>query len=156
MNSLQSSIVTYEKINGIIGQPTNAFLQPTEQSTDVFLTDRCYHQSTFWRLSPSNNRYSNNTKTYFIYKRGDCWSTRYTKKEHNEAREGFKRHIHQYLIDNNIDDNFDKNIAAIALNTSTPTIIPTTTSHNFFYNNNKPLNLTINISFLDCYFNDNS
>ena len=33
-------------------------------------------------------------------------------------------------MDNDIDDNFDKDITAIALNTSTPT----TTSGNFFYN----------------------
>ena len=54
-------------------------------------------------------------------KKRDCQSTRHTKKEYNKVREGFKRYIHQYLTDNNIDDNFDKNI------------VPTTTSNNFFY-----------------------
>jgi hypothetical protein len=58
-----------------------------------------------------------------VCKKGDCWSTRHTKEEHDEAREGFKKYIHQYLIDNDIDDNFDKDI------------VPTTTSGNFFYNN---------------------
>ena len=88
-------------------------------------------------------------------KRGDCWSTKHTKEERDEAREGFKRRIHQYLVNNDIDNDFDKDIAAMALDTSTPTTIPTTTSRNFFYNDNKPPDLTIDISFLDCHFNDN-
>jgi hypothetical protein len=67
-----------------------------------------------------------------VCKRGDCWSTRHTKEEREEAREGFKRRVHQYLVDNNINDDFDKDIAAIAVNTSTPTAAPT--SGNFFYN----------------------
>ena len=54
-------------------------------------------------------------------KKKDCWLTRHTKEERDEAREGFKRYIHQYLADNNIDDNFNKDIT------------PTTTSSNFFY-----------------------
>ena len=137
-------------------------------------------------------------------KKGDCWSTRHTKKEHNKAREGFKRCVHQYLADNDIDDNFNKDITAMAFNTSTPT----TTSGNFFYddygvehfmtsnglipietaknivtsmNNNAFVhgltgstepggtepstarrsdkvnteNLTVDINFLDCHFNNN-
>ena len=83
------------------------------------------------QLSLSNNHYSNNTRTCFIYKKGDCWSTRHTKEEYNKAREGFKRYVHQYLINNNINDNFNKDITAIALNISTLN----TTSSNFFYNN---------------------
>ena len=55
-------------------------------------------------------------------KKGNCWLTRYTKEEHNKAREGFKRYIHQYLMDNNIDNDFNKDI------------VSTTTSGNFFYN----------------------
>ena len=66
-------------------------------------------------------------------KKGDYWLTRYTKEERNKTRKGFKRHIHQYLADNNIDDDFDKDITAIAFNILTPTIVPT--SGNFFYNN---------------------
>ena len=54
-------------------------------------------------------------------KKGDCWSTRHTKEECDEAREGFKRRVHQYLADNDIDDDFDKDI------------VLTTTSGNFFY-----------------------
>ena len=84
----------------------------------------------------SNNRYgNNNTRTCFICKKRDCWSTKYTKKERDEVREGFKRCVHQYLIDNDIDNNFNKDIIAIAFNTSTPTTVLTTTSGNFFYNN---------------------
>ena len=64
----------------------------------------------------------------FVCKKGDYQLTRYTKEEHNEAREGFKRRVYQYLADNNINDDFDKDITAIALNIST-------TSSNFFYNN---------------------
>jgi hypothetical protein len=64
-----------------------------------------------------------------VCKKGDCWSTKHTKEERDEAREGFKRRVHQYLADNDIDDDFDKDITAMALNTSTPT----TTSGNFFY-----------------------
>ena len=67
-----------------------------------------------------------------MYKRGDCWLTRYTKKECDEAREGFKRCVHQYLIDNDIDDDFDKDIIVIAFNTSILTTVPI--SSNFFYN----------------------
>jgi len=63
-----------------------------------------------------------------VYKKGDCWLTKYTKEEHNEAREGFKRRVHQYLADNNINDDFNKDITAIALNILTP-------SSNFFYDN---------------------
>ena len=59
---------------------------------------------------------------YFIYKKKNCWLTKHTKKKYNKVRKGFKRHVHQYLIDNDIDD-FNKNI------------ILTTTSGNFFYNN---------------------
>ena len=55
-------------------------------------------------------------------KKGDCWSTRHTKEKCNKVREGFKRRVHQYLIDNNF-NNFNKNIVLI------------TTSGNFFYNN---------------------
>jgi len=106
------------------------FLQPTEQPTDVFFTNRRYHQPTS-RLSSSNNRYSNNARTCFVCKKGDCWLTRHTKEERNEAREGFKRRVHQYLADNDIDDDFDKDITAIAFNTLTPTAVPT--SGNFFY-----------------------
>jgi len=36
-------------------------------------------------------------------------------------------------VDNNINDNFDKDITAIALNTLTLTAVLTTTSSNFFY-----------------------
>ena len=61
-------------------------------------------------------------------KKGDCQLTRYTKKEYNEVREEFKRYVHQYFIDNNIDNNFNKDIMAKVLNILTPTI----TSSNFF------------------------
>ena len=44
INSLQSSIITYEKINGTIGQFTNMFLQPIEQPMDVFFTNCRYYQ----------------------------------------------------------------------------------------------------------------
>lgn len=71
MNSLRSSIVTYKKINGTIGQPANVFLQPTEQPTDVFFTNRRYHQP-ISRLSSLNNRYGNNARTCFVCKKGDC------------------------------------------------------------------------------------
>ena len=54
-------------------------------------------------------------------KKEDCWSTRYIKEERNAAREGFKKYVHQYLANNNIDNDFDKDI------------VPTTTSGNFFY-----------------------
>ena len=64
----------------------------------------------------------------FVYKKGDYQLTKHTKEERNKVREGFKRRIHQYLADNNINNDFDKDITAIALNTSTP-------SGNFFYNN---------------------
>jgi hypothetical protein len=37
-------------------------------------------------------------------------------------------------MDNNINNDFDKDITAIAFNTSTPTTVLTTTSSNFFYN----------------------
>ena len=87
-------------------------------------------------------------------KRRDCWSTRHTKEERDEAREGFKRRVHQYLVDNDIDDDFDKDMTAMAL-TSTPTTVPTTTSRNFFYDDNKPPDLIIDMDSLDCYFNDN-
>ena len=59
----------------------------------------------------------------FVCKKRDCWSTRYIKEEYDAAREGFKKYIHQYLADNDIDDNFNKDI------------VLTTTSGNFFYNN---------------------
>ena len=86
-------------------------------------------------LSSLNNRYgNNNAKIYFIYKKRDCWSTRYTKEEHNKVREGFKRYVHQYLTDNNINNNFNKDITAIVFNISTPTVVLTTISGNFFYN----------------------
>ena len=48
-------------------------------------------------------------------KKGDCWSTKHTKEERDKAREGFKRRVHQYLADNDIN------------NDSVPT------SGNFFY-----------------------
>ena len=67
-------------------------------------------------------------------KKGDYWLTRYTKEEHNKAREGLKRRVYQYLIDNDINNNFDKDITAMAFNTLTLTIVLTTTSGNFFYN----------------------
>ena len=66
-------------------------------------------------------------------KKGDCWSTKHTKEERDKAREGFKRRVYQYLADNDIDDDFDKDITAMAFNTLTPTTAPTTTSSNFFY-----------------------
>jgi hypothetical protein len=58
-----------------------------------------------------------------VCKKGDCWSTRHTKEERDKAREGFKRCVYQYLTDNDIDNNFNKDI------------VPTTTSGSFFYNN---------------------
>ena len=64
----------------------------------------------------------------FVYKKGDYQLTRYTKEKYNKAREGFKRYIHQYLADNNFNNNFNKDIIAIVLNILTP-------SSNFFYNN---------------------
>ena len=158
-------------------------------------------------------------------KRGDYQSTRHTKEERKKAREGFKRRVYQYLTDNDINGDFNKDITAIALNTSTLTTIsgnffynnysvkhfmtsnrlipietaknivisinnnaftygltssiepsstePSTIRHNdvsnkssndkgksttYFYNNyndNNPPNLTININFLNCHFNDN-
>ena len=89
---------------------------------DVFFTNRCYHQL-ISQPSSSNNCYSNNTRTCFVCKKGDYWLTRYTKEEYNKAKEGFKRRVHQYLIDNNINDDFNKDI------------VLTTTSGNFFYDN---------------------
>jgi hypothetical protein len=135
-----------------------------------------------------------------VCKKKDYWSTKYTKEERDKAREGFKRYVHQYLADNDIDNDFNKDI----FNISTPT----TTSGNFFYNDygvkyfmtlNRPIpietiknivisinnnafvygltgsiessgtesgtarrgdkvntkNLTLNINFLDCHFNNN-
>jgi len=70
-----------------------------------------------------------------VCKKGDCWLTRYTKEERNKVREGLKRRVHQYLIDNNINNDFDKDITAIVFNTLTLTTVSTTTSSNFFYNN---------------------
>jgi len=153
-----------------------------------------------------------------VCKKGDCWLTKHTKEERDEAREGFKRRVHQYLADNNIDDNFNKDITAMALNILTPSSnffyddygikhfitsngpIPIETakkivtsinndafahsltsgaepsgtepstarrgndgnrssnnkgkSATYLYDNNPP-NLTVNINFLDCHFNDN-
>ena len=66
-------------------------------------------------------------------KKENCWLTRYTKEEYKEAREGFKRYIHQYLINNNINNDFNKDIIAIAVNILTLTAV--STSSNFFYNN---------------------
>src|SRR6266702_4298086 len=63
-------------------------------------------------------------------KRGDYWSTRYTKEERDEAREGLKRCVYQYLIDNDINDDFDKDITTMAI----LPVVPTTISSNFFYN----------------------
>ena len=63
-----------------------------------------------------------------MHKKRDYQLTRYTKKEYNKAREGFKRYVHQYFINNNINGKFNKNITVIVLNTLTP-------SSNFFYNN---------------------
>ena len=80
-----------------------------------------------------NNCYGNNARTCFVCKKRDFWSTRYTKEEHDKAREGFKRYIHQYLTDNDIDNNFNKDITAMVFNTLTPTVVLTTTSSNFFY-----------------------
>jgi hypothetical protein len=68
-----------------------------------------------------------------VCKRRDCWLTRYTKEEHKEVRKGFKKCVHQYLINNNIDDDFNKDIIAIIVNILTPTALPT--NSNFFYNN---------------------
>ena len=56
-------------------------------------------------------------------KKGDYQLTRHTKEEYNKAREGFKRRVYQYLADNNIDNDFNKDI------------VSTTTSGNFFYDN---------------------
>ena len=55
-----------------------------------------------------------------MYKKGNYQLIRYTKEECNKAREGFKRRVYQYLMDNNF-NNFNKDI------------VPTTTSGNFFY-----------------------
>jgi len=66
-----------------------------------------------------------------VCKKEDCWLTRYTKEERNEVREGFKRRVYQYLADNDINNDFDKDITAIAFNILTPTAVPT--SGNFFY-----------------------
>ena len=83
------------------------------------------------QLSLLNNRYgNNNTRMYFVCKKRDCQLTRYTKEECNEVKKGFKRRVHQYFADNNINDDFNKDIIAIILNILTPT----TTSGNFFYN----------------------
>ena len=142
----------------------------------------------------------------FICKKKDYWSTRHTKEEYNKVREEFKRHIHQYLTDNNIDDNFvptsgnffydnhgiehfmtsngpipiktAKNIVMFINNNAfayglTGSIEPSTEpstarrgndgnrssndknkSTTYFYNNNPP-DLTIDIDFLDCHFDDN-
>ena len=119
MNSLRSLIITYGKINGTIRQPANVFLQPTEQPANIFFTDRRYHRS-MSRPSSSNNRYGNNARTCFVCKKRDCWLTRHTKKERNKTKKEFKRRVHQYLVDNDI-NNFNKDI------------VPTTTSGNFFY-----------------------
>ena len=53
-------------------------------------------------------------------KKGDYQLIRHIKEEHNKAREGFKRRVHQHLVNNNIND-FNKDI------------VLTTTSGNFFY-----------------------
>ena len=66
-------------------------------------------------------------------KKEDCQLTRYTKKEYKEVREGFKRCVYQYFINNNINNNFNKDIIAIVVNILTPTVV--LTSSNFFYNN---------------------
>ena len=65
---------------------------------------------------------------YTLYIKKNYQLTRYTKEE-------FKRYVHQYLIDNNFNNNFNKDIIAIVFNILTLTTVPTTTSSNFFYNN---------------------
>ena len=145
-------------------------------------------------------------------KKGNYWSTRHTKEKCNKAREEFKRRVHQYLMDNNI-NNFNKNIILTATSSNffyddygvkhfitlnklipiktaknivisinnnafayslTSSIKPSNTepstarhsnignksnnnkgkSVTYFYNNNPP-NLTIDIDFLNCHFDDN-
>ena len=76
----------------------------------------------------------NNAKICFICKKKDCWLTKYTKEEYNKAKEGLKRYIYQYLIDNDINDDFNKDIMAIVFNILTPTTVLTIISGNFFYN----------------------
>ena len=71
---------------------------------------------------------------YFVCKKGDGWLTKHTKKECDKVREGFKRCVHQYLTDNDINNDFDKDIMAITFNILTPTAVLTTISGNFFYN----------------------
>ena len=84
--------------------------------------DRRYYQLTS-RPSLLNNCYGNNARTCFMYKKGDYQLIRYTKEEYNKVREEFKRYIYQYLANNNINNNFNKDI------------VLTITSSNFFYNN---------------------
>ena len=94
-----------------------------------------YYQLIF-RLSLLNNYYgNNNTKICFVCKKRDYWVTRYTKEKSNKVKKGFKRRVHQQLIDNDIDDNFNKDITAIVFNILTLTTVLTITSGNFFYNN---------------------
>ena len=70
---------------------------------------------------------------YFVYKKGDYQLTRHIKEEYNKVKEGFKRYIYQYLADNDINNDFNKDITAIVFNILTPTTVLTTTSGNFFY-----------------------
>ena len=56
-------------------------------------------------------------------------------KKYNKVREGLKRYVYQYFIDNNFNKNFNKNIIAIIFNILTLTAALTITNSNFFYNN---------------------
>ena len=77
-------------------------------------------------MSSLSNRNADNTRSVI---------TRQIKEKRNKVKKGFKKCVYQYFIDNNINNNFNKDITAIVFNILTPTTVLTTTSGNFFYNN---------------------
>ena len=81
--------------------------------------------TTSW-MSSLSNRNADNTRSVI---------TRQIKEKRNKVKKGFKKCVYQYFIDNNINNNFNINIIAMAFNILTPTTVLTTTSSNFFYNN---------------------
>lgn len=124
INNLRTNIVTYESINK--KQSQTQYLRDDDE-TEQYFTDRRYHSNRqqnrysqqrqerynrptrgqFGQRGRTNYKDQPQLKSCFICKKKDCWSTRHTQEERDEARARYKatfdkkinQRVDQYLAE---------------------------------------------------------
>ena len=127
INNLKSCVTSYI---ATFGDPfttsTMHVTDATDDTADTYLTDRRYNRNyssnRFGRFNRPNNRNDNrfgrfnkrpdgdtsrndrNSRSCYVCKKPNCWSTKHTQKERDDARDRYYNRARQYVADMLDDD----------------------------------------------------